>query len=167
LRAIALLLRAPGQEFHVLDMMGMLQGGHDIASRTALTADLLSVERGDAGVVLDPEAKAAYRRTLSDLRDELAEAEQLHDLARAGRAQAEIEWLNQQLSAALGLGGQDRKVGASAERARSTITKSIKTAIRRVRDHHRALGHHLATHIKTGTFCQYLSGSEQSIDWTL
>jgi hypothetical protein len=58
-------------------------------------------------------------------------------------------------------------MGASAERARSAITKSIKTAIRRVRDHHRALGHHLATHIKTGTFCQYLSGSEQSIDWTL
>ncbi len=67
--------------------------------------------------MLDPEAKAADRRRLSDLRDEVAEADQLNDLARAGRAQAEIEWLTQQLSAGLGLGGQDRKPGGCGTRS--------------------------------------------------
>jgi len=166
LRAIALLLGAPGQEFHVLDMMAILQGGQSPATRTP-TPDLPSTARSDVGVVLDPEAKAAYRRSLNDLRDELAEAEQLHDLARVGKLQAEIEWLNHELSAALGLGGQDRKVGAAAERARSTVTKSIKAAIRKIRNHHRPLGHHLATHIKTGVFCEYLSASEEPVHWTL
>ncbi len=167
LRAIALLLGAPGQEFHVLDVVAILQGGQRAAGRTAMIPDLASAPQGDVGVVLDPEAKAAYRRRLRDLQDELAEADQLHDLARAGKAQAEIEWLTQQLSAALGLGGRDRKVGTAAERARSTVTKSIKAAIRKVRDHHPALGHHLGTHVKTGTFCQYLPVPDQSIQWAL
>ena len=167
LRAIAVLLRAPGQEFHVLDMMTILQGGQSATTGTGATTELPSSPHGDLGVLLDREAKAAYRRRLTELRDDLAEAEQRHDLARAERARAEIEWLTRQLSAGLGLGGRHRKLGAAAERARSTITKSIKTAIRKIRNHHRILGHHLATHIKTGAFCQYLSVAEQPICWTV
>jgi hypothetical protein len=33
--------------------------------------------------------------------------------------------------------------------------------------HHPALGHHLATHLKTGLFCQYRPAPGQPTCWTL
>jgi non-specific serine/threonine protein kinase len=109
----------------------------------------------------------AYKRRLLDLRTTLAEAQRCHDLARAAQAQAEMDWLSNELAAARGLGGRDRQVGADAERARSTVTKAIKAAVHKIRQHHPALGHHLATHIKTGLFCQYRLAPGQPTYWTL
>jgi non-specific serine/threonine protein kinase len=109
----------------------------------------------------------AYKQRLLDLRATLAEAQRCHDLARAAQAQAEIDWLSSELAAAVGLGGRDRQVGADAERARSTVTKAIKAAVRKIRQHHPALGHHLATHLKTGLFCQYRLAPGQPTCWTL
>jgi hypothetical protein len=39
--------------------------------------------------------------------------------------------------------------------------------VQKIRTHHPALGHHLATHLKTGTFCQYLPHPAQPIHWHL
>jgi hypothetical protein len=35
------------------------------------------------------------------------------------------------------------------------MTKAVKAALNRITDHHAALGRHLTTTIKTGTFCSY------------
>ena len=35
------------------------------------------------------------------------------------------------------------------------MTKGVKAALRRISDHHAALGRHLTASIKTGTFCSY------------
>jgi non-specific serine/threonine protein kinase len=109
----------------------------------------------------------AYKHRLLDLRAALADAERCHDLTRAAQARAEIDWLSSALAAAVGLGGRDRQVGADAERARSTVTKAIKAAVHKIRQHHPALGHHLATHLKTGLFCHYRLAPGQPTRWTL
>lgn len=167
LHYITCLLQEPGRPFHALEFATLVHTGQPCATAVEAVPDLPVTVSGDLGGVLDAQAKTAYKRRLCELQDELAEAQQFHDLAHATAIQAEIDTLTHELAIALGLGGRDRKVGSSAERARSTITKAIKAAVQKIRAHHPALGHHLATHLKTGTFCQYLPAPAQPIHWHL
>ncbi|HEY7496600.1 MAG TPA: AAA family ATPase, partial [Candidatus Tectomicrobia bacterium] len=156
LHYIARLLHAPGQEFYALDLVTTLGAGQRLAVTPEAVPDLVMPPQHDVGGLLDASAKAAYKRRLHDLQAELADAQRCHDPARVAKARIELEWLTDELAAAVGLGGRNRKVASGAERARSTVTKSIKAAVRKICQHHPALGHHLTTHIKTGMFCQYL-----------
>src|SRR5262249_14708689 len=97
---LAHLLRHPGQEFHVLDLVSAI-------SRTPASVPV----QGDAGPPLDAQAKAAYRTRLAELRDALEEAERFNDTGRATRARVELEALTDQLAAGVGLGGRDRVAG--------------------------------------------------------
>jgi hypothetical protein len=110
---------------------------------------------GDAGARLDPEAKEAYRHRLEELRSELEEAESFNDTERAARAHQEIEFLTDELAAAVGLGGRDRKAASSAERARLSVTRAIRSALARIAEQSPALGRHFEATIRTGTFCSY------------
>ena len=101
--------------------------------------------------ILDATAKADYRRRLKDLREELAEAERCSDVGRVERLRTEIEALTEQLAAAVGLGGRDRTALSATERARSTVTQCIKTAIKRIGERCPTLAGHLADRVKTGT----------------
>src|SRR5207244_263683 len=77
---LAHLLRHPRTEFHVLDLAGGIVAGDDedetrqrmLGSRRGdgeLQQPGLSITRlGDAGAMLDEQAKSAYRRRLSELR---------------------------------------------------------------------------------------------------
>ena len=167
LHYIALLLGAPGQPFHALDLVTILGAGQRGTADREAVHDLTATRPSDVGALLDAPAKAAYRRRLRELRDELTEAQRFRDPARATKVQTEIDFLTHELAAALGLGGRDRKASSVAERARSTVTKSIKAAMKKIHTSHPALGHHLATHIRTGTFCQYLPDPTQPLRWTL
>jgi hypothetical protein len=64
---------------------------------------------GDASEMLDEHAKAAYRRRLFELRDELKEAKELGSVERAEQAEEEIDALTRELSRAVGLGGRNRR----------------------------------------------------------
>jgi hypothetical protein len=56
---------------------------------------------------------------------------------------------------------------ADAERARVTVTKRIKAALKKIQEHHPSLGYHLTTCIKTGHFCTYTPAPEQPAAWVL
>ena len=56
---------------------------------------------------------------------------------------------------------------SAAERARLNVTKSIKAALSKIGKNHPALGHYLATSIRTGTFCSYTPDPTHPISWTL
>ena len=56
---------------------------------------------------------------------------------------------------AIGLGGGDRKMGDSSERARSAVTWRIRHAIKKLEVVHPALARHLRVSLKTGVFCSY------------
>src|SRR5262245_25079387 len=158
LHYIAYLLRHPGREFHVLELMGQgLESGgwrRVEESQRSETRDQ-RLETGQGLPILDGPAKAAYQQRLSALRDELDEAERDNDPGQADRARGGLEGSTEQLAAAVGLGGRDRQAASASERARSTVRKVVKAALNRIRDHHAVLGRHLTTSIKTGTFCAY------------
>jgi non-specific serine/threonine protein kinase len=156
LHYMAYLLRHPGHEFHVLDLVGTVEGDREAeGGRRKGNRREETSPAGQGLPVLDTTAKAAYQQRLGELRDELDEAERYNDPGRADRAREEMEAITEQLAAAVGLGGRDRQAASSSERARSTVTKAVKAALNRISDHHAALGRHLAASIKTGTFCSY------------
>ena len=110
---------------------------------------------GDLGPLLDVVARESFQRRLDQLDAELAEAEAWNDGERLARAQRERQLLAQELSAAVGLGGRERRIGDPGERARQSVTKAIKSAIRRIAREHEELGRHLDATVHTGLFCRY------------
>jgi hypothetical protein len=120
---------------------------------------------GDAGPVLDTTAKAQYQRRLQDLCEDLEIAERGDDVGRADQARTEIEFIEAEVTAAVGLGGRDRKGSSHAERARLAVTKAIKAALIRVRAVDPELGRPISISIQTGYFCAYLPA--QPINWRL
>src|SRR5713226_5783490 len=149
---IAHLLRNPAIEFHVLDLVGGIAGRHD-EDESSKSAERLprgdeDLEKagihitglGDAGEMLDDQAKVAYRRRLSELREELEAAKELGNVERAERAEQEIDALTKELSRAVGLGGRNRRAASASERARQTITKTIKSVVERIAQSDARLG---------------------------
>ncbi len=170
LHFIVHLLQQPHQEVHVLTLITTGEHvGEEAADTSSFHDASLAFDHtdsfSDAGDMLDPQARAAYRQRLSELQEELAEAQQFHDLGRSERLAAEIDFLAQELSRAVGLGGRARRAGSPAERARVNITRAIKIALRKISEHHPTLGQHLATTIKTGAYCSYTPDVRMPITW--
>jgi hypothetical protein len=160
LRYLAQLLARPGQEVHVLDLVAAVHAEPGQAARRHLAS-------ADAGTVLDATARAAYRRRLADLRDELEEAAAYGDLGRTDRLRAEIEFLTEQLASAMGLGGAARRVGGPSERARSAVTQNIRSTLKRLVQELPALDEPLARRIRTGSFCAYEPDPSRPVAWQL
>jgi len=166
LNCLALLLRNPGLEFHVIELVGRITE-KPLLSREGQQAGSIGKAKlsSDVGPILDARAKAEYKRRLDELRKDLEEAERFQDFGRAERFRNEIDTLVQQLAAAVGLGGQDRRVGSDAERARSAVTKRIKNSIHRIGQVIPSLRIHLAARVKTGYFCSYNPHPERMVAW--
>jgi tetratricopeptide (TPR) repeat protein len=167
LHYLAELLGRPGVEVHSLDLVRAVEPA-ELPSRTATAgADELSVAdpHTGAGAALDAAAKAAYRRRLEDLREELEEAERWGDPERAARAREEIDFIGRELAAAVGLGGRDRVQSSDAERARVNVTRAIKSTIRRLRELDPGLGVELQATVHTGLFCRYEPDLRRPLRW--
>src|ERR1700692_4183166 len=174
---LAHLLRHPAVEFHVLDLFGGIASQHEedetSQSVQGLPRGADDLEKagihitglGDAGEMLDDQAKAAYRRRLAELYEELEAAKELGNVERAENAEKEIDALTRELSRAVGLGGRNRRAASASERARQTITKTIKSVLERIAQSDAALGDILSRCIKTGTFCSYQPDPDLAIGW--
>src|SRR5262249_38048704 len=79
LRVIAVLLRTPGQEQHVLDLLSALGEGQRTTRRHKRGVDTPGASQGGLGATLDTAAKLAYKHRLRDLHAALAEAQRCHD----------------------------------------------------------------------------------------
>jgi hypothetical protein len=144
LAMLARLVAEPGRELHVLDLGGGAAAG-----------GAPGIDTGDAGPLLDAQARAAYRDRYEDLEEAIADAEADNDPARAEKARAELDVLAEELSRGVGLGGRERRAGAAAERARVNVQRRLKDALDRISSADPALGRHLARSVRTGTFCCY------------
>jgi len=171
------LLRHPGVEFHVLDLVGGIASQREDdeigKSSQGLPRGTEDLEKagihvtslGDAGEMLDEQAKVAYRRRLSELREELEQAKELGRVDRAEQAEEEIEALTRELSRAVGLGGRNRRAASASERARQSITKTIKAVVERIGQSDAALGEIFSRCIRTGNFCSYQPDPNLPITW--
>jgi tetratricopeptide (TPR) repeat protein len=164
MRYLARLLAEPGREFHVLDMV-TVERGWTGDERYGAEAGLAFSSGLDAGVVLDAQAKQAYRRRLAEIDEDIDEAETLGDTERATQAAAEREFLIRELARAVGLGGRDRRVGSASERARASVTRAVRNAMARIGEHDPALGEHLERAIHTGTWCAYVPETRAPTTW--
>jgi tetratricopeptide (TPR) repeat protein len=135
LRDLARLLASPGADVHVLDLVG--------------------AEAAGADATLDERAKTAYRARLDRLAADLTDAEVRGDAVAAERALGEREAIAHQLAAATGLGGRDRRLGDSSERARKTVGARIRDTLTRLDRVHPDLAAHLRASVTLGTTCRY------------
>jgi len=164
LHCLAVLLRDPGREFHVRELLACPM---DASTPAAVIAVHGRVTGGlYAGIpMLDARAKAEYKCRLNELRQDLKETERFNDPSRRIKVQNEIQAITDHLAAAVGVGGRDRKTSSEVERARSAVTKCIKKAIEKIGDTIPSLGYHLAARIKTGYFCSYNPHPERPVNW--
>jgi tetratricopeptide (TPR) repeat protein len=167
------LLQHPGVEFHALDLLGM--------PAASINTDRARVEQhessldigvtfrpgltGDAGEMLDAQAKRDYKRRLLELNEELQDRLERGDHKRAEQVESEIEFLEREIARAVGSGGRDRRAGSAAERARLNVTRATKGALQKISERDVALGAVLDRRIKTGLFCSYLVDSRAPIRW--
>jgi len=127
-----------GRELHVLVLVGA-EGG-----------------ASDAGEILDARAKAEYQRRLELCDARLEQARSLGDDRGVARARTELDALAEQLAAAVGLGGRDRRAASNVERARINVQRRLKDTIDSVSAADAALGRYLQATVKTGTFCSFM-----------
>lgn len=149
---LARLVANPGVEFHALDLLG--------EGDAAVRAD-----SGDVGPLLDPQAKAAYKRRIADLREDLAEAEANADAGRAARAREELAFLTDELARAVGLGGRDRTGASASERARVNVSRTMKAALAAIAEHAPTLGQHFAQAVRAGIYCSYNPDPMTPVRW--
>lgn len=143
MRMLAELLANPGADKHVLELSGVTE----------------AVDGGDAGEVIDRDARSAYQARLRELTEEIEEARQWNDLGRAERLEEEADALRRELTRAAGLSGRERRAGSVVERARVNVRRRIALVIRRIEETAPKLGAHLAASIRTGVQCSYRPGT--------
>jgi hypothetical protein len=174
MRYLAQLLQRPNEELHALQIAADdgAQGAAQLEpSSRGMVSELVDAAEkpltgfSDAGDMLDPQARAAYKQRLADLQAELEEAREFNDIGRGEALQEEIDFLARELSHAVGFGGRVRKAGSVAERARVNVTKALKAATKQIGKVHPALGHHLQQTIRTGTYCSYTPDPSLPITW--
>ena len=154
MRYLARLLAHPGREFQVLDLVAA-ESGSGLSHSTL----------GDAGEMLDVPAKAAYRRRLAEIEDDIEQARALGDVEREAQADSERDFLVRELSRAVGLGGRDRQAASASERARVGVTRAVRKAMARIGEHHPQLGEHLDRAVHTGKACAYLPDPHAPARW--
>jgi tetratricopeptide (TPR) repeat protein len=164
MRYVARLLAEPGREYHVLDLVAA-ERGHGGPAAAGGTPGLPYWALGDAGQVIDAQAKEAYRRRLAEIDDDIEQARAGGDDERTAQSETEREFLVTELARAFGLGGRERRAASASERARAGVTRAVRHAIARIGEHDASLGEHLSRAIHTGTYCSYLPDPRAPAGW--
>ena len=165
-RYVAQLLARPGQELSAMELATGGQGAGEVEASDSAAPLSFRVAR-DLGPAIDAAARAAYRRRAEELATAAASAEAAGDRGRADRAREEQQALIRELAAATGLGGRARPTGDVNERARQSVTKAIKSALKRIRREHEELGRHLEATVRTGLFCRYEPDARVAVPWRI
>ncbi len=148
LRYLAELVAAPGVERHALDLVDRIEG-----VGTAGQPDRRAL--GDAGELLDTQARTAYRHRIEALRTAAEDALDEGRLDDAEALHGELDALVGQLAQAFGLGGRSRVAASAAERARLNVTRALRAALAKLVEALPGSGAALDRGVRTGMYCAY------------
>ena len=168
---VAHLLQHPDCDFHVAQLVALLpsaRANHAAAayiSRSDKERLGMHTVSSDSNPLLDPTAKAEYRRRIEELRDALEEATAFNDTARAADLEKELDFIGLELSRAVGAGGRDREHRTEDERARVNVTNAIRTLTAKIAKEHPSFGRYLRLTIQTGRFCSYRPDPRSTPRW--
>jgi tetratricopeptide (TPR) repeat protein len=163
-RYVERLLADPGREFHVLDLVSVEHGV--LPSPDAIGGEVMG--RSSGGLpVLDDQAKAAYRRRLADVEDDIDEAIAMNDPARRELAERDRDYLIAELRRAVGMAGRPRTTGDDSERARTAVARAIRYSLERLTEQHPMAATHLQQRIRTGTYCSYEADPLAPVQWQI
>jgi hypothetical protein len=164
-RYLERMLADPGREFHVLDLLAVEHGTVPaVAPRDG--ADL-ALDAGEGLPVIDDQARAAYRRRLAEVDEDIEDALRMNDPGRRALAERDRDFLVAELASAVGLGGRRRLTEGTAERARTSVTRTLRYAVQRLTEHHPDLGTHLERAVRTGIYCGYRPDPLSPVTWEL
>ena len=157
LRYLAELVASPGAERHVLDLVDRIEG---VAAKGGVDRRAL----GDAGELVDSQARTAYRHRIEALRAEVEDALEDGHLDAAEALQAELDQLVTHLVQAFGLGGRSRVAASAAERARLNVTRALRAALVKVAEALPEPGAALDRAVRTGVYCAY-EPTDSAVRW--
>ncbi|MCO5316893.1 MAG: hypothetical protein M9942_00490 [Microthrixaceae bacterium] len=171
-RYLARMLTEPGREFHVLDLVAVEQGTLPTGSSEFVgpvePGIAEGLRPGAPGLeVIDDRARKAYRNRLREVEQELADALECNDPARAELAERDRDYLVAELARAVGLGGRKRSLGSDAERARSAVTRTLRYAVSQLGRSNPDLASHLDNALRTGTYCSYRPDRTSAVSWSV
>ncbi len=149
------LLGRPGEAIDVMDLVAMRAPPADSPRGEILGEDLRVVRGGDAGEMLDDQARREYQVRLDELETEIGEALATEDLDRAEGLERERTGIVAELSRAVGLRGT-RRASDDHHRARRAVTKALRAAIGHIAEKLPDLGGHLQACVHTGLMPRYL-----------
>ncbi len=168
-RLLALLLERPGTEVHCMHLIAAVEGTAAIGpsiERSDAHEIGLGIQRG-TGPALDDQAKREYRDRIERLEAELDRARTRRDERAAGRVASELDFVRAELARGLGLSGRDRQPHDDAERARLSVTRALRSAIKRIGTSDPQLGERLDRCVRTGAYCVYDPGRERPLRWVV
>jgi hypothetical protein len=149
----------------VLDLLTAASGGSPApAPRAQASADGLQVV--GAGALSDgPDgaARAAYRRRIEELQEEIELAEARGEPALAAERRDEQQLLAGELGRSLGLDA--RRPSPEIERARIAVTNALRRSVRRMAQSGPQLAAHFDRALRTGRFCAYTPPPADAVDW--
>jgi hypothetical protein len=157
------LLETPWIEVWAADLEGL---GQTPSVAVGGIEDDLHRVGGDSHSVVDQKALRQYKLRVEDLREQIEEAEHNNDAERAARAREELEILAAEIARVTRPQGSTTFPG-EAERARVNVTRAIRSAIAKIREHDASLGHHLDHDIRTGNYCAYEPDPSGAPHWIL
>lgn len=167
-RYLERMLADPGREFHALDLIAVEHGSVPTPVTPCSDPDPdLSPDRGEGVPVIDDQARAAYRRRLAEVDEDIEDAIRMNDPGRRALAERDRDFLVAELSRAVGLGGRARLTDGSAQRARMSVTRTLRYALAKLAEHQPDLGAHLDRAVRTGIYCAYVPDPLTPMSWEL
>jgi len=140
---ICRLIQSNGQDIHAATLRGVGGGGDG------------TVVLGSAGEMLDERALREINERLSEIDEELPEAEANNDLERKSCLIKERDFLLAEVGRATGLHGKVREASNDRERHRQAVSVAIHRALKAVKKEHEPLWQHLNNSLKIGEFLSY------------
>ncbi|MBA3017250.1 hypothetical protein KKG29_05805 [Patescibacteria group bacterium] len=148
---ISYLLGSPFQEYHVAELVKVAETpGKEVLSFSS-------------GEVSTKETVANYRKRLTDIHNELAEADETEDLLLKKELLKEKQGLEKQLLQAVGMGGKLKKNPDETKRQANAVSEAITRSLKTIDKNHHSLWQHLLNAINRGEYLSY--APETDISW--